>query len=451
MPDVLHLKMEEVDTPEKRGKYTLSVVGCGQTGILYAMTFAGAGFKVICTDANQSIVKRLSKGNVRLADHELELKLKGFFRIGQLTASSDLKTTVKQSDIIIIKVNLKIDAKKNPDCSEVENVCKQIGESLHKGALVIYGGIAGFGFTDGTVKETLENTSGLKVGEDFGLAYSPVQNHTEHDSTLMGDQEIRVAATDKVSLNAATTVYETIAKKGVRKIPDAKAAELAALFQAAKRDAQVALSNEFAVFCESAGVDYAEIIKLLDKDAGEISRAPTIAEEENRNAAYLLLESAENLNAKLRMPMLARQVNEDMVRHTVNLTQEALRSCGKPLRRARVALLGTVKPATGASEFVEMLEAKGSRITRYDPQGVESEQAEGKQTLRRTLNEAVEGTDCIVILTGQDQFRRLNFKKLRAIMRSPAAMVDLTGLVEPSKAEEEGFTYRGLGRGVWKK
>ncbi len=451
MPDALHLKTEEVDTPEKRGKYTLSVVGCGQQGILIAMAFAGAGFKVICTDADQSVVKRLSKGNVRLADRDLELKLKGFFRAGQLMASSDLKNTVNQSDIIIIKVNPKIDAKKNPAYSEVESICKQIGESLHKGTLVFYGGIAGFGLTDGTVKETLENTSGLKVGEDFGLAYSPVQYSAEHGSGLIGDHELRVAASDKVSLNAATTVYETVAKKGVKKIPETKAAELASLFQAAKRDALVALINELAIFCESASMDYAELVKLLDNDAFENSHGPTIAEEENRSEAYLLLESAENLNAKLRMPALARQVNEDMVKYAVNLTQEALRSCEKPLRRARVALLGIVEPTTGAAEFVEMLETKGSRVTRYDPQGVESEQAEGKQTLRRTLNEAVEGTDCIVVLTGQDQFKRLNFKKLRAIMRSPAALVDLVGVVEPSKAEAEGFTYRGLGRGVWKK
>jgi nucleotide sugar dehydrogenase len=289
LPDALYLKTDEADTPEKRGKYTVSVVGCGQLGVLSAMAFAEAGFKVICTDADQSVVKRLSKGNVRLADHELELKLKGFFRAGQLTASSDLKSTVKQSDIIIIIVNPKIDAKKNSDYSELESVCKQIGESLHKGALVVYAGIAGFGLTDGIVKETLENTSGLKVGEDFGLAYSPVRNSTEHGLGFMGDYVLRVAASDKVSLNAAAAVYETIAKKGVKKSPDAKAAELAALFQAAKRDAQVALTNEFAVFCESAGVDYAEMIKLLDNDLGEFNSTPTIAEEENRSEAYLML------------------------------------------------------------------------------------------------------------------------------------------------------------------
>jgi UDP-N-acetyl-D-mannosaminuronate dehydrogenase len=67
------------------------------------------------------------------------------------------------------------------------------------------------------------------------------------------------------------------------------------------------------------------------------------------------------------------------------------------------------------------------------------------------LNEAVEGTDCIVILTEHDQFKRLNLKKLRAVMKMPAAIVDLTGTIEPQKVEKEGFIYRGLGRGAGKK
>ena len=94
---------------------------------------------------------------------------------------------------------------------------------------------------------------------------------------------------------------------------------------------------------------------------------PTTVEEENKNEAYLLLESAENLNAKLRLPALARQINEDMVKHAVNLTQDALRSCGKTLRRARVAVLGTVNQSTATSVFVKMLELKGAKVSLYDP------------------------------------------------------------------------------------
>src|SRR3972149_4445653 len=175
MPPVLHLKPEEIDTTEKRGKYTVRVVGCGQKGVLYATAFAEAGFKVICTDADQSLVKRLAKGKTPFSEREMESKLKNFIRTGQLSATSELKSTVSQSDIIIMTLSTKIDDMKSPDYSEVESSCKQVGAALRRGALVIYGGIASFGFTEGGIKETLENTSGLRVGEDFGLVYTPIQ------------------------------------------------------------------------------------------------------------------------------------------------------------------------------------------------------------------------------------------------------------------------------------
>ena len=449
MPAVLHLKPEEIDTIEKRGKYTISVIGCGQKGVLYATAFAEAGFRVICTDADQSLVKRLAKGKTPFSEREMESKLKNFMRTGQLSATSELKSTVSQSDIIIMTLSTKIDDKKSPDYSEVESSCKQVGAALRRGALFVYGGIAGFGFTEGVIKETLENTSGLRAGEDFGLVYNPIQISEGQPVASIANQELKVAAIDSTSLDAASTVLGVITKKGVKQILDVKTAELAMLFTVAKRDANMALANELAIFCENAGTDYFETLKLLDMQ--ETSFFPTIAEEDNRSEAYLLLESAENLNTKLRLPALARQINEDMVRHAVNLTQDTLRSCGKTLRRARVAVLGTAKPRTATDTFVKMLETKGAKTSLYDPLFSKNELLDATRALKRSLNEAVEGTDCIVILTGQDQFKRLNLKKLQALMKKPAAIVDLVGIIEPQKVEKEGFTYRGLGRGAGKK
>ena len=451
MPPVLHLKPEEVDTPEKRGKYTVSLVGCGQKSVFYALAFAEAGFKVICTDADQSVIKRLSKGNMQLGDRQAESKLKTFMRKEQVNATSDLKTAISQSDIIIITVSAKIDAKKNSDCSEAEAACKQVGASLPKGSLVVYGGVAGFGFVEDAVKETLENTSGLKVGEDFGLTYCPTRNTIVGSAMQIGEQEIAVAANDKFSLNAAAMIFETITKKGVKKIPNIKTAELAGLFASAKRDLTVALANELAMLCENAKLDYAETMGLTEKGGCEAGSNPSISEEANRVEAYLLIENAENLNTKLRLPILARQVNEDMIRHAINLTQDALHTGGKTLRRARVALLGDAELGTAAVEFMKLLEAKGAKTSRFDPNGSSGEQPESGSSLKKTLNEAAEGADCVVILSLQEQFKRLNLKKLRAIMKSPAALVDLAGVVEPEKVEKEGFTYRGLGRGTWKK
>jgi UDP-N-acetyl-D-mannosaminuronic acid dehydrogenase len=446
MPAVLHLKPEEIDTKEKRGKYTVSVIGCEEKGVLYAIAFAEAGFKVICTDADQTLVKSLAKGKAVFSDREMESKLKSFLRRGQLSVTSELKSAVSQSDIIVMTLTAKIDGKKNPDYSEVESTCKQVGTVLSRGALFIYGGIAGLGFTEGIVKETLENTSGLRVGEGFGLVYNPVQFFDGQPLASILDQELKVAAMDGTSLDSAVKVLGVITRKGAKQIADVKTAEAALLFTIVKQDANLALANELAVFCENAGIDYFETLNLVDLK--ETSFSPTVeAGEGNRNEAYLLLESAENLNAKLRLPVLARKINEDMVRHAINLTKDALRSCGKTLRRARVAVLGTA-PKTAAAMFVEMLEKRGAKASLYDSLLSKNDMANMARVLKRSMKEAVEGADCIVILTGQDPFKRLNFKRLRAVMKMPAAIVDLTGIVEPKKVERNGLTYRGVGRGV---
>ena len=450
MPAVLHLKPEEIDTKEKRGKYTVSVIGCNQKGILYATAFAEAGFKVICTDADQTLVKHLAKGKTPFHDREIEAELKSFLRRGQISVTSELKNAVSQSAVVVMTFNAKMDAQKHPDYSEVENVCKQAGAALSQGSLFIYGGTAGLGSTEGVIKETLENTSGLRVGEDFGLVYNPIQFSGSRLSGFIANQELKVAGVDRISLESAANILETITKKAVKQILGFKTAEAALLFTIAQKDANLALANELAVFCESAGIDYFETLKLVEANENVFAPAVEAEEEDYGNEAYLLLESAENLNAKLRLQVLARKINEDTVRHAVNLTQDALRSCGKTLRRAKVAVLGAAEPKTSMI-FVKMLEKKGAKVSLYDPLLPKNEIANMARMFKRSLKDAVEGTDCIVILTKQDRFKRLNLKKLRAVMKMPASIVDLTGVIDPEKVERKGFTYRGIGRGGEKK
>lgn len=443
MPALLQLKKEEVDTLEKRNAYSVCIVGCGRKGIFYALSFAEAGFRVICVDANQSAVRHLSKGNVQSGDQEAEVKLKKFLRAERIVATADLKGSVTKSHVVIITVGAKIDAKRTVQYSKVISCCKQIGSALPKGSLVIYGGTAGLGVTENIVKETLENTSGYKTGEDFALAYNPIMQGAKEISS----EEIKVSAVDNYSLETAAIILETLTKKGIKKIPDFKTAEAAALFSFAKKDAEVALVNELAVFCETAGLDFNQISKLLAEKTRDPLTTPTIAEENTREEAYLLLDSAESLNFKFRLPKLTRKINEDMVRHAFNLTQKALRKCNKPLRRVKIAIIGSTTTGNAGNNLVELLEVKGAKINFYDPQIPEKKQ-EGSRAVKRTLNETVEGTDCIVILSEQDQLKRLNLKKLHVVMKNPAAIVDLTEKIDPRKAEAEGFIYQGLGIGA---
>jgi len=443
MPNVLNVKSNEIDTNEKRSKYVVSVAGCGRKGILYAYAFAGAGFKVICSDADASVVKKLARGKTPLREQEIERRIKSLINAGQLSVTSELKKAVSQSDVIIITVPAKVDDKKKIDSSEALNTLKQVGAALHSGVLVIYGEVAGLGFIEGTVKEILENTSGLKTGQDFGLAYSPIHNSQVKLFEPITDLELNVAVVGKTSQDATLNLIKTITKN-VKQISDVKTAEIVTLFTAAKQDTNAALAYELAVFCESANIDYFEVLKL--SEFNDPSFWPTTIDEEIKTEAYLLLESAENLNAKLRLPTLARKTNEEMVKHAVNLTQEALRSCNKTLRRAKIAVLGTVNLSTTTIVLVKSLQLKGAKVSLYDP--ASKSDALDLGIVKTSLNETLEGVDCIVILTREEQFKHLNLRKLKALTKTPSAIVDFAGAFERKEVEAEGFIYRGLGRGI---
>ena len=446
MPDFLHLQPQEIDNFEKRRKYTMCVIGCGLQGVQYAVAFVQSGFKVFGVDADQSLIKRLSKGKVAFSERGLDSRLKGYLRSGILTFTSDVKGAAAKSDVIILATKFKIDEKKTSDFSEVENLCKQFGSVMQRNVLVIYGGMTSYGFTEGVIKEKLENTSGLEAGVSLGLAYIHFQADEKGN-----DCEWIVAADDKTSLEAASLLFSTITKKNPKKIMSSKVAEMAMLFTFARREVTVALTNELAVLCEKADIDYFETLQLMRPLLPASESTPTIAEEAEKTEIYSLLESAENLGVKLRFPELATRINEGMVRHAISLTQDALRSCGKTLRRSRIAVLGDTRSGTSGESFVRMLEAKGARINLYGPASGKSDHSEIKPVPKKTVNEAVENSDCIIILNSEDQFKRLNLKALRLLMKTQAAIVDLVGFFEPGIVENEGFIYRGLGRGNVKK
>ncbi|MCW4000184.1 MAG: 3-hydroxyacyl-CoA dehydrogenase NAD-binding domain-containing protein [Candidatus Bathyarchaeota archaeon] len=438
MPPALQLKPQDLDSTEKRSKISVAVVGCGHKGIFYANAFADAGFRVICTDADASVVKKLAKGKASFAAPEMEAKLKSHVTAERICAEGDLKKAVSQCDVVVVAINGVVDEQKINGDNGLVGTCKQVGSALQQGSLVVYGGVAALGFMEGAIKETLENTSGLKAGEQFGLAYSPL-------TSTSVNMALQVAAADKNSLASATALLKTLTAN-VTETGDVKAAEVAVLFRLAKQDTDIALANEMAMFCESANVDCFSVLNLLSQDHPDFY--PAVAED-NCAQAHLLLEAAENLNAKVKLPALARQINEDMIKHAVNLTADALRCGDKTLRRGKVAVLGSASPKSATAAYVKMLEQKGAKVSLYDP-AARREPLDAR-VVKRSLNETVEGTDCIVLLSNPDQLGRLNLKKIKVLMKSPSVMVDLVGKFEPAHVETEGFIYAGLGRRVEKK
>jgi len=432
--------MKIADDPSKiqkiKAEFTVCVVGCGKMGLPTACLFADAGFRVIGVDKNREIVESINKGVSPFKEPGIEKLLRRNLKEGRLMATSDAAWAFSQSDVILIVVDTPIDEKFKPDYSRLEAACKEIGKSLRIGMLVVVTSTVGPGITETLVRGILERASGLKAGRDFGLAFSPTLASPGRTLYDISHYARLVAGIDLKSLKVASAIFTAVVKAGVIPLSSIRVAEAVKLFQNVYRDVNLALANEFALFCEKAGIDYVEVWKAANTNPYYHFLLPGIVSGHIPKDPYLLINEAENLGVKLRMAKLARDINESVVDHAVKLTREVLKQAGKPLRGARIAVLGVsykanVKEPKGsrAIKLVKMFRAKGAKVKVYDPHFSKKELQELGYPAENTVEKAVKGADCILITVGHDQFKKLNFKKLRNIAKCPLAVVDLANVI----------------------
>jgi nucleotide sugar dehydrogenase len=456
MAATMKLAREDVDTPEKREKYTISVVGCGRVGLPTACLFAEVGFKVIGVDSNRHIVDLLKKGKSPFSEPQLHAFIEKQVKSSHFTATTNARKAASASDVIIINVPTPVDKKKKPDYSHVEKTCREVGMGLRSGSMIIFQSTMGPGITETLAKETLENASGLKAGIDFDLAYCPICATPEHILEDITTRTRVIGAINQQSLEVACLLLGTITKGETVKVRDIETAEAVELFEKAYQDVNAALANEFAHFCEKAGIDFVEACNAVNPQPHHCLQVPGIVGVHAPEDSLLLLEEAEAMNVKLRMLTLARKINDETLDHTLHLVRDALRTCQKPLRRAKISIFGVssrpnMKEPRGSptKNLVNVLKKRGALVRVYDPFFSHKELSKMGYLAEATLTKTVEGVDCIIVAVGHDRFRRLNLRRIKIFVKKPAAIVDMGHVIDPAKAEKEGFVYRGFGRGVW--
>lgn len=434
-------------------KNIISIIGCGRIGILQACLFADAGFKVLCTDIDPFMAARLSKGKVPFLRNELAPILSRLIDDGKLSITNDLEEAVSRSQAIVITAPVSVDERGKTDYDLIERILRRISSHLRKGTLIIISSVLGIGITR-SLKELIEQVSGMKAGLDFFIAYSPIPFPDEQNLETIMRQRRLVAADDKNSLDFAISLLEAISKGGLVAVDNLRAAETAVLFNIVCKHVGAALAEEFSLFCEEAGLDYNVIRPFINLSHEYLK--PTLSLDDR--LVFILLEEAENLNIKLKVIPASLTVNTASLKHFVKLIVDALKRCGKTLRRAKIAVLGGSRtpnsvdtPKPMFDKLISTLAAKGAKIKVYDPfLSVKVAVDIPNITMEKSLNKALEGADCLIILTEHEGLRRLDLDKVKLITKMPAAIVDLEGVIDPHKAEAAGFIYRRLGRGVLK-
>ena len=454
MSTLMSIQEVDVDAPQKRQRFTIGVIGSGSTLLECVCVFAEAGFKVVVVDVDHHLMNLLEKNIVSSTNFARNMLVK-YLKNEQLIVISNVKEAASKSDVIVFLVQPLIGQKKKPDYSKIERTCKEVGMGLRSGCLVIVASTIGPGITESLIKETLENASGLKAGVNFGLAYSPLYVGAEIFTENPATYKMVVSAINRQSLKIACLILGTITKE-LLVVRDMKTAEAIRLFRDVHQDLNVALANEFARYCEKAGIDFIEVQRRASEQLHYYLPTPKIATEDKMKALYLLLEEAEEANTRLPLLMLTRKTNEEMLRHTLHLVRDALRACEKPMRRAKVSILGVssqsnVKEFRGSvtKKLVRMMNKKEMLVRVYDPLFSFKELTGMGYPAERTLRKTIAGTDCLLVTVGHDQFERLRLRKVKFLAKKSAAIVDMAHIINPAEAEREGFVYRGVGRGVW--
>ena len=449
----MKLAPKDLESPEQRREYTVCTLGCGRKGLVTASLFTEAGFSVIGVDSNRHTIHQLKRGKSPFTESNLRKFIEKNIANSRFRATTNLRKAVSESGIIIFCVPTSLEKGKKPDYARVEKICRDIGMSLTSGSLVIFQNTMGPGMTDTLVKESLQNASGLEAGKEFGLAYSSVLSASRQTLEEASNCTRVVGGITKRSLKVACLILNTITKGEIVRVKNIKTAEAVKLLEGAYKDINIAFANEFAQFCEKAGIDFVQVQNTINP-----LKFSRMAGLHTSRDSYFLVEEAEAEDVRLRMLSLATKINDEMLDHAIRLVRDALKSCQKILRRARIAVFGVSslpnrKKSSNSStkKLVNLLKKRGISVRVYDPFFSHKELVSMGYNADRTMSKTVEGADCLVIVVPHDRFTRLNLKRIQILMKKPAAIVDMGQVVDPIKAEQMGFVYRGFGRGVWTK
>jgi nucleotide sugar dehydrogenase len=454
---LLDLSLEEVEGLLAEGNLTIGIVGLGRIGLPSATAFAQSGLQVLASDINPQVVEAVNAGKSRFVDEPgLNEMLAEVVGRGKLVASTSTAAVAANSDLIIICVPTPIDDMKSPDYSYIVSAAEEVGVSLRAGSIVVVESTVGPGTVEGLVKEVLETASGMKAEIDFGLAACPersdpgsIMKNLMTIPRLVGAESERTGAT-------VAAIYESAFGVKVVRLSNPKTANAVKLTENLFRDVNIALANEFALLFERLGIDSLETINACASKYNFVPHYPGGGVGGPclpSNSYYLITEGIKAGNIPY-IVRLAREINDRMPEHVVELVGEAMNEVGKTIRGSKVAVLGVAyKPnikdtqLTPVARVCQRLVQMGAVIEIYDPMFA-GEKALGYD-VKMSLEDAVAGADCIVIGTAHKEFKELDLKVLAAMANGSAALVDSRNVVEPVAAAEAGFSYRGVGRPSW--
>ena len=414
----------------------LAIVGQGYVGLPVAVEFAATGFSVTGLDTDPDRVAALSFGRSCSPD-VTNTDLMALLREGRYQATTDFGV-LERSDVVIICVPTPLRKSKDPDIACVVAAGEAVAARFRPGQLVVLESTTYPGTTDELLLPMFRARR-ARIGEDLFLAFSPERIDPGNSIFKVRDIPKVVGGVTPACTHLAAALYSTVVPR-VHEVSSPKVAELAKLYENVFRNVNIALANEFALMCQRLEVSTKEVIDAAaTKPFGFMPFYPGPGIGGHCIPVDpLYLSWKMRLNGyEARFIALADDINRAMPGHVVTVVIEVLNDVGRPLKGARVLVLGVAyKRGVGdtrespAHEIISSLLRRGADVAYADPH-VPTFQIEGTELKAVDLtDEIVRQADCTLILTDHREF---DFRRI----------VELAPLVVDTRNATWGITAPG--------
>jgi UDP-N-acetyl-D-glucosamine dehydrogenase len=412
----------------------LAVIGLGYVGLPLAVELAQAGFRVTGIDLDEKRVAMLQAGRSYIQDVSTS-DVRVLARSGRLSATSDFGV-LRKVDAVNVCVPTPLSKHRDPDVSHVVAAAEQVARHLHSGMLVVLESTTYPGTTDELILPLLEKT-GMKVGRDFFLAFSP-------ERVDPGNPKFNTRNIPKV-VGGVTPRCTEIAVKLYRQrleqvvpVSSPQVAEMVKLLENTFRSVNIGLVNELALMCARLKIDVWEVIRAAaTKPFGFMPfyPGPGLGGHCIPIDPFYLSWKARASGFEARFIELAGSVNAQMPEHVVNLVAEGLNRRGKPVRGSRVLVLGVAYKAniddtreSPSLDIMETLRERGARLEYSDPFVPKLEFA-GKRLSSVSLTTAnLRRFDCVIIATAH---RNIPFA---GVLRHSKLVIDTRNALQGRKS-----------------
>jgi UDP-N-acetyl-D-mannosaminuronic acid dehydrogenase len=425
----------------------ITVFGLGHIGLPTAALFANSGLQITGVDINKKTVECINKGKSPIMEPGLDELVKKAVESGKLSAMDDGITASKDSTIMIVVVPTPVDEFKKSDLSAVESACKSISKSLNKDDLVIIESTIP-PKTCGNVVIPILEESGLKAGDDFGIAYTPERALPNNTIYEMTHNARVIGGINEKSTNTAVSLYEHITKGEIIRVKDLITAEMVKLMENTYRDTNIALSNEFAKVCEKLGIDAIEAISAANHHPRVNIHipGPGVGGHCLSIDPYFIVEIAEQEGVESTLIKNARSINEGMPGHVAELVVDTLNEAGKQIENSNIGILGVAYKGnvadareTPAKPLIELLVKKGSKVYAHDPH-TPGDLIKSFGADPVSMDEALK-CDCVVLITDHNEY-----KAIKPEMIENKIFICTRPILNPDDFRREGVIFKGIGR-----